>query len=295
MQTKESILGDFKAYLIEVRELMDNTIKIRLFLLRMFLDFAGLPPYKTQDIVNYMSMLKERKYKQSYIRDHRNLIKTFYEFLGKKSPFPDRHRKGKRHSQVTDYEVPAIFSKEDVIDMIHSNKLDSRQRAFLAMSTTFGLRRGEIGSLTADSFNFDDASFRVLILKSREWRTRTIPHQITPTLIRYGFHESLSPPSMSRIFGHIKKRCGFGHRKGYKGYSWHAIRRRLTIELDKMESLTYREIHQYMSWKSPTTSRFRGQGGRETISPILMQYTRREPHELDMKVFEVHPFLKYWE
>lgn len=294
MQTKESILEDFKAYLIEVRELMDNTIRIRLFLLRMFLDFAGLPPYKTQDITNYMSMLRERKYKQSYIRDHRNLIKTFYEFLGKKSPFPDK-RKGKRHSLMTDYEVPSIFSKEDVIDMIHNNKLDSRQRAFLAMSTTFGFRRGEIGSLTADSFNFDDASFRVLILKSREWRTRTIPHQITPTLIKYGFRESLSPPSMSRIFGHIKKRCGFGRRKGYKGYSWHAIRRRLTIELDKLESLTYREIHQYMSWKSSATSRFRGQRGGETISPILMQYTRREPHELDMKVFEVHPFLKYWE
>lgn len=291
MKTKESILEDFKSYLIEVRELMNGTIRIYLFTLRMFIDFAGLPPYKTQDIVNYMSMLKKRKYKSGYIQNHRNVIKAFYAFLGKESPFPDRQRKGKRHSLLTDYEVPPIFDMEEVIEMIHSNKLDSRQRAFLAMSTTFGFRRGEIGSLTAESFNFDDASFRVLILKSREWRTHTIPHQITPTLIKYGFRESLSPPSMSRIFNLIKKRCGFGHRKGYKGYSWHAIRRRLAIELDNLGSLTYRELHQFMNWKSSST--FRGQ--RETISPILMRYTEREPHELDLKVFEVHPFLKYWE
>lgn len=286
MSEREKIMEEFIQYLIYEREVMDNTITVYKCIINRMFDHIGLPPYEGRDITRYMQTTRD--YSRRYQSLIRGTIRNFYDFLGKKCPLVKRKR-GRRNVGAVEHAEQPKFTANEILRMIDSTKyLDSRQTAFLALSTTYGFRRGEIGSLTDENIDWDDASFRILILKSREWRTHLIAPQITPILLNYGFHETMSPPSMSRIFQQIRRKAGM---RDKKGYGWHAIRRRLAIELDLVKDITSREIHQFMNWKAPQVQ---GVGG-DFISPMMMKYTEREALNLDMKVFDNHPFLDYWE
>ncbi len=290
LSSKGAILSGYRNYLIEIRELVDDTIRIYSFHVKRFMGKAGTPPYKTQDLVNYLAALK--KYKETYQSVAKYALKTFYEYL--EIPYPVTPRKGKRKrtstSKLKSVSRPALTSEE--IAQIITADLHPRLTAFVCLSTVYGYRRAELGSLTYTNLHLDEGYLDMFILKSREWKRHAIAESITPRLREYGFPEQLSPSSLSRLFKQVCRRSGLGKKKGF---GWHSVRRCLATELDNTRALSYRELHQFMNWKTPTSGWREGEPPREVIPGIVMHYTEREAIELDKKVFSIHPFLRYWE
>jgi len=283
---KKKILQNYKKLLEEGYELVDETIRVYIFVVEKFIDDVGLPPYNTADILDWQE--KQRKYSRSYRNLQKWALIRFFESIGEEFPFLKSKRKGKRKKNIyAEERFRPILSFDEVVTLIENrSRLNKRQRAFLALSTTFGFRRVELAKLRSEQFNFNEGIFEVLIFKRRDYIKHRIPEVIKPYLVEYGFPETLSVSLLSKIFHQILRRCGFS---GMKGYGWHSIRRRLAIELDNTRQLSYLEMNQFLGWTKPT------EGEHRFVPRMVKRYSEREMFELDEKVFDIHPFLGVWQ
>lgn len=159
-----------------------------------------------------------------------------------------------------------------------------RDRAFLALSTVFGLRRSELVALR--DVDIEDSLIMIWTKKGGDPKRHLMPDCIAPAIYGYDQWASLCPTSVSILFKAMLIEAGLGFRRGY---GWHSIRRCLVTELirNDVDSLI---ANRFMRWH----------GGRSPLDPSGMLamtdiYTRFEDREIDEMVFSGHPFLEAWE
>lgn len=185
----------------------------------------------------------------------------------RKSPFLAERRKS-----------PAL-SYDEVAQLIASrNLLDERDNAYIALSTTYGFRRGELARLS--SANFNDGRITVQALKRNLLRVHRIPDEIEDIVLGYRF-APLSDSYLSKIFQRIFRRLGMEHKWGY---GWHSVRHALVDELRRQVS--DRAITTFMGWQ--TTPLEPG------VSRMVDVYSRPVPEEAEGVVFSNHPFLAFY-
>lgn len=175
--------------------------------------------------------------------------------------------------------------KEDIEKIILSTRTCGlpNQQAYLAISTTYGLRKSELSAISDIDIKNDKIFIRTV--KGGQQRWHIIPEQIKMYITKYRFYE-IPQWTMHLLFKQICNLAGLNLCKEDKGWwGWHSIRRSLIKELnnsfpDKLK------LANFMRYNTSNYS-------------ILDRYSRldgddQELINLDLELFAVHPFLSFW-
>ena len=226
--------------------------------------------YDRDDVVNYLCYLREQGYRQSSIGVMVRPLKLLAQIQGWSFP-----RLAMPKVRDGDVRRP-MFSHEEVCLMIRRGKevLSARELAYLALSSTYGLRREELTGLGRM-----DGKVTVETVKGGPVTIHLIPDEIRPYLTGY---ERTGLRCMSSVFQSMVEKLGISLGEGR--YGWHAIRRSLATEL-LYRDVSLINIVRFMRWSDGSV---KGQFG------MLAIYGKRNQEEIDKSVFKVHPFLRMW-
>jgi hypothetical protein len=226
--------------------------------------------YERDDVIRYLCYLREKGYKQSSIEVMVKPVRLLAQIQGWSFP-----RLAMPKVREGDVRRP-ILSNAEVYMLIKRGKevLSDRELAYVALSTTYGLRREELGSLSRI-----DGKVTVNTAKGGPLVSHMVPSEIKPYLSGY---QSTGVRYMSRIFKRIIRKVGIA--LPGEGYGWHAIRRGLATEF-LYRDVSLINVVRFMRWSD---SNVKGGFG------MLAIYGKRNQEEVDRSVFKVHPFLSIW-
>ena len=236
-----------------------------------FEDCCGIKSkYDRDDVIRYLCWLREQGYRQSSINVMLRPVKLLAQIQGWFFP-----RLAMPKVREDDVNRP-ILSNEQIGLMIKRGKevLSHRELAYLALSTTYGLRREELSSLSGIN-----GKVTVKTVKGGPVTTHVVADEIKPYLEAY---QRTSVRYMSFIFQRIIKKMSIDLPS--KEYGWHAIRRGLATEL-LYRDVSLINIVRFMRWSDANVK-----GG----FGMLAIYGKRNQEEVDRSVFKVHPFLTIW-
>ena len=168
-----------------------------------------------------------------------------------------------------------------------------REAAFLALSTTYGLRMGEIMNIRPEHLDYGRKTLWVETEKHGRDRSHSIPARIQQYLVDWDFDNSPSVSVMYQDWLTIEQAAGFT--KHTSGVGWHSIRRKLVTML--WDVLPAPVISRYMRWSGEQremVQRYHSIQELE-VGETEMHYTADEGELAeDQRVFAVHPFLEMW-
>jgi len=181
---------------------------------------------------------------------------------------------------IDDVVKPALTFEEieTMIGAAKEGKLATDEAAFLALSTTYGLRREEMKRITTNDIDYNVGSIFIRTAKGGDPRPHKLATEIIPYLKRHDFNQEYSLFSLSRFYILIEHRAGGIHREGA---GWHSIRRRLDALL--MDRLSIPAVRLFLRWKVRSSS------------DMPLSYYSKDLDENDTEVLAVHPFTKLWE
>ncbi len=236
--------------------------------------------YSRADVTAFLAHLRKRGILQSTINKDLKAIKLLAEIQhwgagpeGKDFPKLTLRRVSPDEIRRT------ILSKETIGTMITMGKqglLKDTELCFLALATTYGLRRIEMTRL--GSASFPDGKLIVDTAKGGSKTTHLIPPQIAPYLASFRHYEA---DSLTHMFHRMAGKCGIDTKAGY-GY--HSIRRSLATELILTDASAL-NVLRFMRWSDAST---RGEFG------MLAIYAKKDQARIDQQTFAMHPFLPYW-
>ena len=228
--------------------------------------------YGRSDVMKFVAELREDGISQNSINTIIKPVKLLCQIQGWKDGFPKLAMARVRRSDVS---RPRL-SVDDIGYIIRRAKevCSEREVAFLAVATTYGLRRGEVGTV-----EIIDGSVRIYTLKGGEVTTQLIPDEIKDFIKGYRGCDSLG--YMSAVFRTIIDKVGI---EVGVGFGWDSIRRALATEL-MMRDVSLLNMARFMRWSVASLQREVG---------MLAIYAVRDQAEIDRSIFEVHPFLPFW-
>ncbi len=226
--------------------------------------------YDRDDVIRYLCCLREQGYRQSSIDVMLRPVKLLAQLQG--WSFPRLAMPKVRDGDIS----RPVLSYEEVCQMIRKGKevLSARELAYLALSTTYGLRREELSGLGRI-----DGKVTVDTVKGGPVTTHVVPDEIRPYLAGY---ERTGVRYMSFVFRRIIKKLGIS--LAGENYGWHAIRRALATELVSTD-VSLLNLLRFMRWSDAS---LKGEFG------MLSIYAKRNQEEIDRSVFKVHSFLPIW-
>lgn len=237
--------------------------------------------YTRADVTAFLAHLRKRGILQNTIEKDLKAIKLLAELQhwGEGPQGTDFPKLSLR--RVSPDEIRrTILSKSTIGSMITLGKqgmLTDVEKCFLAIDTTFGLRRVELTRLNPSSF-LDGRHLVVDTAHGGRKTTHLIPPQIAPYL-RYFRHYAAD--SLTHMFHRIANKCGVDTGAGY---GWHSIRRSLATELILSEASAL-NVLRFMRWSDAST---RGEFG------MLAIYAKKNQEKIDTQIFRMHPFLGFW-
>jgi len=230
--------------------------------------------YTRDDVIAYLGWCREQGLLQSSIEIMLRPLRLIADIQGWTYPKLDMKK-------VKDSEIyRPMLSKEEIARAIEVGKevLTGEERALLALSTVYGLRRGEMALPNEPVIDVDACTVRINTAKGGEVITHLIPKEIRTYLSEY---VPLSNGYIAVKFRKIMRRVGV--KRGWR-YGWHTIRRTLVTELllSEVSSVT---VHRFMRWSDGS---LKGNFG------VMMMYAKKDQARIDSEIFKVHPFLRYW-
>ncbi len=253
-----------------------------------FLDYAN-GNFDRETIDKYLARLRRRKYSDGSVNLIFRTVRTLFGRNNLEWPFGRGEAPQIREDMVL---APAL-DPDILAEMIDKVKKegDPDEKAFLAISTIYGTRRIEMVELSTKDVNIKDRTIHIATKKKGRERTHIIPEAIVPYLEGYNFNEGASEFGLFTLWYRLEHRIGLEH---IDQVGFHSVRRTLdTLLLDELSEAT---VMSFLRWKQRTSSlmayrysaqRFVGRGG---ITTKVKGWAR----DVDSKVFEKHPFLKFW-
>ena len=255
-------------------------------------------------LLAYFGLLKSQGYTSQTRKRVAGVIRTMLRCSAILWPLPA----GEGPRDEGDIYSPSLDPRaiKQMVEAALNGKLTDCEASILALATTYGLRRQEISNLTSEHlmpWDKDGGAEAEVGSEGIEWtlhipsakgnlaRQHLVPAEVASWVIAWGFAQPITLFGMWQVFRNIEEKAGLTHAEEV---GWHAIRRSLDTLL--LERLPESIIESYMGWTSSLSrmpkryhkTSFVGYGeeGRE--------YTPRWRWEIDLAVFEVHPFLPYW-
>jgi len=255
-----------------------------------YLDYAG-NRFDREIINKYLDHLRKKyKYSDGTLNFIFRIIRTLFNRNKIDWPF----RRGEAPQIREDNIKAPALDPNLIIEMIQATKSDGTpdEIAFLALSTTYGLRKVEMVELSESDVKLKDKVIHIATAKHGRERTHLIPEGIAPYLAQYDFNDAISEFGIFVLWYRLEYKIGLTHTEQV---GFHSIRRTLnTLLLDRLPEVT---VSGFLRWKQRTSSnmpfRYSAQRfvGREGTSTKVIG----EALDVDSKVFAVHPFIKYWD
>ncbi|MBA7549656.1 hypothetical protein ES705_42147 [subsurface metagenome] len=296
----DETLENLKLVLTSPRERAPGTITSYLQTARFFLEFLGdrqMPTGQDDTAAAEAGRIFRRFFlhRREQGISERTLTKEFVQSkkLAEANNWPWPFTSDDKPVAEEEPLAPA-FTPEEIETLIKARDEYSKGELFyLAVSTTWGLRREELVRIRKRDYNEQTIKIKIAKQKGRVLRVEhVIPDEINPILQNY--HPRLkSRGSLTYVFYRVLNKAGIERRKGY---GWHSIRRtlRTLLEWNLAENrLPLSLVADYMSWSK--TQKGIVYGG----APMLGVYAHPEiistdPFGIDRLVLGVHPFVKHW-
>ena len=260
---------------------------------KKFLDYADNLDKETID--SYMKKLTREKKSAGTINFAFRVIRRL--FAVNELDWPYSQGQAPQISERDEYK-PALDPEiiKLMIEATKDGRLDDDSAYFLALSTIYGLRRGEMVELKSGDIDFASGTIFISTLKNGRQRYHLIPMEIKPYLERRNFERQYDLTQVSQVFWRIINKSGLEalRTNGLK-LGWHSIRRSLLAGLMD-NGLNPFAARVFLRWKGVTgelamparyyASTVIGLKGNKVVS---------EEAKGDKEVFEkYHPFLKFW-
>lgn len=247
-------------------------------LVEKFVEVCGeKESYDRSDLIKYLAVLRT-KYKHGNNTIYKDMrpLKLLCEIQGWDGGFPKVVLPKVNADEVR----RTIFSTDEIRLLVLKSRemLPVRHLAYLALSTTYGMRRGELCGLDARELR-EGKTVTVSTLKGGLTTIHSVPEQIVPFIQHY---ENAELDYMTDVFEKAVKVLKLklvGDRWG-----WHSVRRALTTEL-LLKEVSGLNILRFMRWSEAS---IRGEFG------MLKLYAKQDQERVDREVFRIHPFLDYW-
>lgn len=255
---------------------------------KRFLTFAEGDMSK-EKVQAYIKRLETQKYAPGTVLLHFSCIRRLFKVNNIEWPFG--WGESPRIAEKDIYQ-PALSPKLVVraIEAARDGALNSTEAVWLALSTVYGLRRIELQNLQPDDLDLVGQTVYIETAKQGRQRHHLLPPEIVPVLENYKF-PILSAFKASQVWYSIEKKANLPR---LPDVGWHAIRRILnTLLLDA--NLPAVQVMDYLRWKHSAnimparyySTTIVGEGD----STVGIEKGMRD---VDLKVFEVHPFLREW-
>lgn len=165
------------------------------------------------------------------------------------------------------------------------------EQTFLALSSTYGLRRIEMINLNPKDVNLKDKVIHIATVKHGRERSHIIPEEIIPILKTYDFERVMSEFTLLGIWYLIEYRIGLKH---ISRVGFHSIRRTLnTLLARQLSDIT---VKSFLRHKQRTSSDMTYRYSAITFVGEAEDVTElsSDSYTVDQEVFSVHPFLEHW-
>lgn len=181
------------------------------------------------------------------------------------------------------------FRPDEILQLIAAREeLSPQENFYLALATTYGPRREEIGRVRGRDIR--DNTLVIRTVKRGQQRQHLIPEEIAPFISGWRPRERTAG-AISHRFQKIMLKSGLGKRPGW---GFHCIRRTLlTLLVTNLAKNDYPPswAAEYMRWsKKSVGAIFLGSSMAGIYAHPEVLST--DPFELDRVVFSIHPFLK---
>jgi len=230
--------------------------------------------YARTEVTAFLTHLRKRGILQSTIDKDLKAIKLLAQIQGWEFPKLSLRRVSPDEIRRT------ILSKDSIGSLITlgtQGLLSDTELCYLALATTYGLRRVEMVRLKPSSFP-NEHHLIVDTAKGGSKTTHLLPPQIVPYLASFRHYEA---DTLTHMFHRIAQKAGLSTGAGY---GWHSIRRSLATELTLSEASAL-NVLRFMRWSDAST---RGEFG------MLVIYAKKDQERIDEEIFKIHPFLPYW-
>ena len=252
-----------------------HTVSSRVFYAKLWLDFASRPPEKWDRslVISFLKRLEAEGYAKGTQRNIFQIVKRVFDAAV--APWP-MGKRGAPKVQAADVVKPAAELDEirTMVVAARTGKLEADQACFLALSTTYGLRREELVRIGGNHVDYKMERIWIDTCKGGVQRYQVIPCEIVPYLRSHDFNKAYSLFDMSSLYGEIEEKAGVPHRDGA---GWHSPRRALDTILVQWD---YIRCKIFLRWK--------------LTGDMALAYVTLDPLKVDREVFEVHPFLPFW-
>lgn len=170
-------------------------------------------------------------------------------------------------------------------------KLSTSERFYLAVATTFIVRREDLARI--QKRDFDGTVFTIHHSKHGRKVKHLIPEALRPIFADYR-PKKHDTSALSLMFRRICKKTGVEHQRGW---GWHGIRHTLTTAIAAAlpkNNLEPALIADYSGWSRKSMGSFFGGVAMVGVyrHPEILD---SDPHGLDRVIYSVHPFLPLWQ
>ena len=265
----------------------------------VFLDWAGNRPLNADTVRTWIEKRRRAGYADGTLRHEFGVIHRLFEVNSLEWSF----RRGDAPLIREHEEFAPALAIEDVQVMVDvvlgrvqpqgPTKPTATHRAFLALSTVWALRRGEMIEVNPESLNAKQKLIFVKTLKEGRQRWHVVPDYMWPHLEGYGFSTPASRSALTILFDELKIMVGFTRETGlYIG--WHSIRR--SFEKAAFEAgFSIADIHSFCRYKRPTSNMPLRYGTARTVSHTgVIEQIATDDAKLDARFYEAHPFPQMW-
>jgi integrase len=161
---------------------------------------------------------------------------------------------------------------EAMVKVVH--KEDPLWRAYLLLSTLYGLRRSELSIIEPGDIDLDEGTIFVRTTKFGVQKKQLIPESVR------GYLEGVeiapvSLKTMTTIYLIVESLAGIEHRKKA---GWHSIRRAVATGLNEA-GVGEVDANKFLRWKDTS----------------MFQHYVKSDLAADRRIFKVHPLLPLWE
>ncbi|MBA7630162.1 hypothetical protein ES703_37675 [subsurface metagenome] len=231
--------------------------------------------YARADLTLYLTHLRKRELAQTTIDKNLKSIRLLSQIQG--WDFPKLSLRRTSPDDIT----RTILPKNQVAAMILVGKsvFNEHELCYLALSTTYGLRRAEMVRLQQDDLS--EETITIHTAKGGRVTTHLIPPEISPYLHCSRCFRHYEPDSLTHMFHRLARKIGL---TTTVGFGWHSIRRSLATELILADASVL-NVLRFMRWADASA---RGELGMLTI------YAHRDQARIDKAIFKIHPYLPLW-
>jgi site-specific recombinase XerD len=241
-----------------------------------------------EDVAQYIADLRRRGYADGTVDKHWRVIRRLFKVNGVEWPF----RRGESPT-IREQDVHALALPKDTIQrlILSARNLSPSRAAYLALSTTYGLRRTELQRTLPDRWDLSRGLLYVETAKHGRQRYHKIPEAILPVLERAVPHmERESEYRLSQAFHAIERLAGVEHAEDT---GWHAIRRSLNHYLIEAGATPFAVEH-FLRWKRSANNMVARYHAVTFVGADGGISQGDNDRKLDEEIFQVHPFLPIW-